>query len=1018
MFRNQSLRKINTRTPYTETKILRNFNLDRLTDLITIGRNGRIERTDEQAFNFLKKRFNKRQDELIIIRKNIRNDIRSQIARNRRQSQVFLNQFVPDLPVQSRFERIPSSRTVEIGKLDKIITAFNKREGNKDKPFEFILKSTIANVERRYPFNHYEHFLNWFNKVLTDNDVASSSSAGLVYHLEIGVGNNLFGADVIIKELKLTAGGCNKNKAGLKKMKSSFYNYLLWNPYSENNNCLFACLKYMLEIEINIKKLRKQFNISKGSVAVADAYKIIHFLDSNITIVDYDTNEELDPEVKYIILKENHYYVLETFELIEKNTKKTKRGFLTFDFETRPTEEFHLIKSSNIKSHILKDTICGVVYRPYKQENIIQKVFITNNNLSSARQFVNFLNFESKIGHSYNVIAHNGGKFDFYFFLECLTKRETLDCNIGMRGTTIISINYRGNLFKDSYCFLTNSLAYLSESFQIEHGKICDITIGDKTLSSTQLCFYKPELTFNEFLDLQNTDVDFWKEYTNYCVYDCLALYEIWNKFTDCVNKLVGSISPYLLGKCPLMASPTIGSHSKKIIVEMNNYKDYVTSYKRGIEIFAGFQSIKTPCKFLDGTEGFLKWNDTDKYDFLTNFKRGGISHCNKAGKHMTGITGVDIASQYPASLLYAYLPTGKSNWTEIYDESKHGFYLIKDIVFETKHKFKPIALSIQNKSLDWASNKFGDLYVDSYMIKYLIKNSGLISFSVIKGLVSDEQILASQIFGKYVNKFYDQKKRQDFLKDEEKKGNIDPNERYNEALRSTIKLYLNAPTGKLVEDPSIHYSLEFDDRSRTVLNGVGIKKQFNQKEINSWIVAGIMVYSHSKRTLFEYVNCLPNKSSDVIHVETDGIYFSTEHLEKFKENLGNYKGDFPCKMGSDLGNLKIEKSTQKGQVGYFLGKKFYYISLSDEYLTKPRDSANEDIYRVKGIPQTTITDDGTKVYLVDAQLYRDVYAGKQVIKTFSTMRKSLFTESTQISTHKMSRVIRKTEKAEYQLYE
>jgi hypothetical protein len=173
-------------------------------------------------------------------------------------------------------------------------------------------------------------------------------------------------------------------------------------------------------------------------------------------------------------------------------------------------------------------------------------VFITNHKLSSARQFVNFLNFESKNGRSYNVIAHNGGKFDFYFFIACLTNQEILDCNIGMRGTTIISINYRGNLFKDSYCFLTNSLAYLLQSFKVEHGKICDIKIGDKTLSSTQLYFYKPELTFNEFLDLQNTDIDFWKEYTNYCLYDCLALYELRNKFTDCVDKMIGSINPYL----------------------------------------------------------------------------------------------------------------------------------------------------------------------------------------------------------------------------------------------------------------------------------------------------------------------------------------------------------------------------------------------------------------------------------------------------------------------------------------
>lgn len=51
--------------------------------------------------------------------------------------------------------------------------------------------------------------------------------------------------------------------------------------------------------------------------------------------------------------------------------------------------------------------------------------------------------------------------------------------------------------------------------------------IHDKVLSSTQLCFYKPELTFNAFMDLQNTDEEFWSQYTKCFLYDCIALFEI-----------------------------------------------------------------------------------------------------------------------------------------------------------------------------------------------------------------------------------------------------------------------------------------------------------------------------------------------------------------------------------------------------------------------------------------------------------------------------------------------------------
>ena len=48
------------------------------------------------------------------------------------------------------------------------------------------------------------------------------------------------------------------------------------------------------------------------------------------------------------------------------------------------------------------------------------------------------------------------------------------------------------------------------------------------------------------------------------------------------------------------------------------------------------------------------------------------------------------------------------------------------------------------------------------------------------------------RIFVKYINTFYEEKKLQDQYKDAK-------SDKYNEALRSTIKLYLNSLTGKLV---------------------------------------------------------------------------------------------------------------------------------------------------------------------------------------------------------------------------
>jgi hypothetical protein len=914
--------------------------------------------------------------------------------------------------------------------IDKLEDFVNKWYGNKKGHFEITLKSLIANVRRTFKFNHISQFNNWIKKLTEEKEIDSKGNT--INKDEYDVFSRFK-----VENIKLISGGCNKHESKSIELKSSFYKYKLFNPTSKSNNCFFACLNHIRSLGEDryiYNKLRKQFKLeNETEITIAEAYNIISCLGyANLQIIDYDTNEELEDDIQYIVIQGSHYYVLESFEQIVLKDKKTKRGLLTFDFETRPTEEFDTIKATGEKLYILQDTLCCVYYRKYKSEECNNVKFITNNDKSSARQLIDWFNDESKNGRTYNVIAHNGGRFDYYFFISALTSLELLECDIHFRGTTIISINYRGHLFKDSACFLTDSLKNLSKSFKVSDGKITEFNLHGTTITSEQLCFYKHYLTFNQFLDLQNTDKEFWNLYEKYCLYDCIALFQIWEKFTICVNSLIEKINPYLLRKCPLMSSTTIGSHSKKIIVEVNKIGKNINQYKKDLESFTGvyYEEERNDKPMSDAQEWCVKKGklprtlfyrntkkiDTEKYDFLCNFKRGGISHCNKEGKHMSGITGVDIASQYPASLIYSMIPTGNSYWVNNYDETKYGFYCIENLVFNS-YLLKPVALGIKNESLNWGINDMKELYVDSYMLKYIIDNYGLISFDVVKGLVSNTEIESSKIFGKYIGTFYDEKKQQDKYKTEK-------NELYNEALRSTIKLYLNSLTGKLVENPAIHFSVKFNTEGTKSLNGQGITKTTNEDKFNDWIVAGIMVYSYSKRLLFEYIKCLPDNSNDVIHIETDGIYFSTRHLEAFSKNLENYKGDYPCKFGEDLGNLKIEKTTYEGQVAYFLGKKFYCITKDDKFKTLTREEIIKiegekdemNIYRIKGFPQKTINPDGSNKYLVDVSLYEECYKGKEITRSFQTLKKSLFCDKTRITAYTMTRTIKG--KNNYKLYE
>lgn len=857
-------------------------------------------------------------------------------------------------------------------------------------PFEVKLGSSVIDYNHTFKFNHAQHFKHWAFKFL---DSGETDSTGRFKR----AARNIFPPDAPFDFNGVTAvsGGCNTHVAGPKKMKSSFYNYELYQPFSRHNNCYFAALKYITKTIIDVKKLRKQYNIPTGEkVSITTAYQIIKDLQLNVEIIDYQTNEELDESQPYLVLVADHFYALTSFEMNKRKDHKTKRGQIAFDFETRLNKDKYrtihsaakiidgkLVKTPDTKSYYLKDSLCCVVYNEYKSTDEKTLTLITNKEKTSARQFIDFLNIEAVSNRSYNVIAHNGSKFDFYFIISTMTSAELIECDIQLRGTAIIGINYRGNLFKDSCCFMTDTLSSLSKSFKVDKGKIVEMELHGVKISSSQLCFYKPELSFDEFIDLQYTDKEFWTLYEKYCLYDCYALKEIWDKFSEQITSLISMINPYLLRTCPLMACSTIGSHSKKILDKINTFQGKINSKKERIE------------RFVDTDE---------KYAFLMNFKRGGISHCHQPGKHLNGIAGVDIASQYPACLIKAHIPCGYSYWVNSYKPLYHGFYHLKDVTFSESRTFRPVAQSILNTSLNWSPESITELYIDSYMLDYLVNNNGM-KYTVVSGLVSKGHILGEEVFGSYVNTFYNEKKRQDQLK-------ADKSPEYNEALRTVIKLYLNSLTGKLVEDPSIHFSLKFDADSPLLMNGVGVKKDFDKSKKNTWLTCGIMVYSYSKRLLFEYIDCLPNKSADVIHVETDGIYFSTSHINQFTENLKNYEANdiYPCQFGVDLGNIKIEKVTQPGQVAYFLGKKFYHISTSDKYLHTPRDDDDtNNFYRIKGIPQSTINDDGSKRYIVNSNLYEQVFQGKEVYSTFCTLQKSLFKEETCITSHYMTRVTR-----------
>lgn len=889
------------------------------------------------------------------------------------------------------------------GEDDELLRQYNTK-------FKLILSSEIIhNSSITLYFKNIHHMFKYFK--YSEDRIHDMSSQNInIRDMEFEIKKTVEVFDAFKFKVEEISGGCNKRVAKdlleTKLISGPTYKFNIMNIYSANNNCGINTLNLIDSIrfpkrnnKVKYGKIRKRFNIEQNTKIniskLLEIYNTYNTDNKNLKIVDknYDKEFELD-KYNYVLYIGNHYYLINNVIFKKYDENKIKRGKLFFDFETRPISCNDYVMIGETKSYKIGDTICRAYYKRNKSNEWKSLLFETDEKTSS-RKFLDWLTLEADTGYFYHCYAHFGSRFDFYFITSNFTKSEQFNSEIFLAGYSILSINYKSHTFKDTYKFLSFSLEKLCKDFKIIDAKLIDFEFIDSNnkkikLTNTEMCFYKPDLSLKKFMKLKQLEPEFWKNYIEYCLYDCISLSKVWILFESIVNNLIISNTSPHIHKIKVSSCITIGSHAKKLLNNLNKIKI-------GEKIYDTFD-LKDMNLFIN--------NDQEKYNFLRKFTIGGISHCNKPGKHLTGIYSIDICSQYPASMVNMKIPIGNSNWVKEYDNKKYGFYKIKNLVFNTNYKLKPIANDVKDnkKILNWSTEKINITYIDSYMIKYLQDNYGLESFDVIKGLVSNRDMNGRNLFDKFISLFFNEKARQDELK-----SNNDPD--YNNAIRETVKLYINAISGKLVENPQKYFKLEVssDDNNEFSLNGIKYEKT-NRNDINNWLTCGVMVYSYSKRLLFEYIKLLPNNSDDVIHIETDSIYTSQKNKKKFLENLNDViiKSDYICVgNGKKLGNITMEKDTKKGEVAYFLGKKFYAISNGDN-----------SAFKIKGIPMRTLDKNGKTKRLVDFDLYDQVYNLKEdenaPTRSFNALRKHLFGE-TFVSSIKTTRTINST--FNYKLY-
>lgn len=136
-----------------------------------------------------------------------------------------------------------------------------------------------------------------------------------------------------------------------------------------------------------------------------------------------------------------------------------------------------------------------------------------------CEQFFAYLATETALGNEYIIYAHNGGKFDFYFFLDQLDANQTPL----IMGGRLVKVYFAGQEFRDSYAIIPQSLS----------------------------AYQKDEIDYNKFK--RETRQDHKAEILKYQKSDCVYTYELIEGF----HKMFGDKLTIASASLPMLNSFT-----------------------------------------------------------------------------------------------------------------------------------------------------------------------------------------------------------------------------------------------------------------------------------------------------------------------------------------------------------------------------------------------------------------------------------------------------------------------------
>ena len=478
-----------------------------------------------------------------------------------------------------------------------------------------------------------------------------------------------------------------------------------------------------------------------------------------------------------------------------------------------------------------------------------------------GRQFVNWF-LEFSLNKVCVFIGFNNTNFDNFLALEDFLKYndETEDeikiSDIFYNGSQLLNFKIAGqHSFFDIRKHLVGSLKSNCKAFKIEScaKKDCDHAEMQRLHEAGELINYI------------NTD-DKLKEYNEY---DVLATAVLYKRYINALDSIEAT-KPY---------SQTI--HTIKTI---------------GSLIYKVFEDNKKKLGFELPKLEYEQYSDLQKSKIA-----GRVEMFNGVQKVQEQLVSTDVCSLYPfvMSVLNCYYPCGKElkEVSEYQGDDTIGFYYCDIDQSNLKGQNLPNIyakkLAIEN---DWGYEGVLENYLISNVMIGLLRKFGC-TVVIKNGFIFPEKKKSCEMFG-FLLDFMKAKNEQDTLS---KSKDLVEKNKYNPALRETLKLLMNSLSGKVIEGLHTEKTVDVDnvaeylkiaDKAKSInfINEVG-GKLFLTYEVDAEsickkqqrpIYLGVLIYDYAKRYMFENSYSRVGKSG-LLYTDTDASKFRYSDFIKWK---------------------------------------------------------------------------------------------------------------------------------------